>query len=113
MSLAGLASGGRCGITEMKRSGFSWTASKQSPDRFTKAGELVRYAPAQQKAVAVVVQTEAIRKTESPIRWEIPRNCGCEIMRCVMQAGTLRAAQPSVHFHSRKQILAAQIAAVG
>jgi hypothetical protein len=28
MSLAGLASGGRCGITEIKRSRFSWTASK-------------------------------------------------------------------------------------
>jgi len=68
--------------------------------------------PTQQQSMTVVVQSEATRKTDCPIRREIPGDDWGEVMRRVVQAGTLRVAQASVHFHSGYKILWAEIAAV-
>src|SRR5271157_5490553 len=97
----------------MKRSLFSWPASEETPDDFAKARELPRKTPAQQKPVAVVVQTEAARKPKSPVRWQIPCDHGREVVRCIVQTGTLRVAQTSVHFHPGNKILPAKITALG
>src|ERR1035441_8816067 len=100
-------------MTKTRRKLRSWPAPNQSPEHFTKSGELTRQPPAQEKPMAVIVQTEPARKTKGPVRREIPGNRGREVMRGVMQSGTLRVAQTSVHFHASNEILQTEITAVG
>src|SRR5208337_1672043 len=89
--------GPEVGRSEMKPRAFSSPPPKPSADHLTKAGELPGKPPAQQKATAVVIQTEAARKPDGPVRRKIPSDCGRKIMRRVVQSNTLRVAQAAVH----------------
>ena len=73
----------------------------------------MRKPPAQQQSMAVVVQTEAGRKTNGPVGGKIPRDHGRDIVRRAVQPRTLCVAQTSVHFHSGNEVLWTEIAAVG
>src|SRR5580700_4149601 len=63
--------------------------------------------------MAVVVQTEAARKTKGPVRWKIPRNYRREVMRRVVQAETLSVTKASVHFYTGNEIFRTEITVVG
>src|SRR5208282_4307103 len=90
----------------------SWPTSEETPDHLTKARKLTRKPPAQQQSMTVVVQSEATRKTNGPVRREIPSHLRGQVMRSIVQTGTSRIAQTSIHLHSGNKILPAEITAV-
>src|ERR1700690_329388 len=79
----------------------------------SKAREFSRDSPAQQQAMAIVVQAETARKPERPVGWQVPRDGWRQVMRSVGQARTLCVSEPAIHFKARDEILAAEIAMVG
>lgn len=58
----------------------SMPASQQALDHITESGELARNSPAQQEAVAVVIQAETTGKAKGPVGGKIPRNRGRKVV---------------------------------
>ena len=62
--------------------------------------------------MAVAVQPECRREAKGPTGRKIPREARRQIVRCVVQAEAPAVAESAVHFHTRNEMLQAEVAAV-
>ena len=63
--------------------------------------------------MAIVVQTEAGRQTQSPIGRQVPGNHGRQIVGGIVQAETVAVPEAAVHLDSGNEIFRTQITALG
>src|SRR5215472_16503354 len=87
---------------------LSSAPSKQPAEHRPETRNLVRNAPTQKEAMTIVVEAEARRKPERPIRWQIPGNDRGQIVRSFMKAKVVAIAEATVHFDARAEVLSAK-----
>src|SRR5712664_388519 len=97
---------------QVPRPWLSLAASKGPANHRTEPGSFPRDSPAQEEAMAVVVQTKAGRNPQRPAGRHIPGENGRQVLRSIMKTKTLPVTQAAIHLGAANEVLRTESAAL-
>src|SRR5258708_12263186 len=97
---------------QVPRPWLSLPASKHPANHRTEAGYFPRDAPAHEEAMAVVVETKAVRNPQRPAGMHIPGENARQVLRSIMKPKTLRVTHSPLHLVPPTQLLRPDIPAL-